>query len=296
MISTYFQITLSQVTAEEEDSVVEFCFEGGAAGVSEDLEFHQSCDNYEPEVIDAEVKRLKVYFTDRPGEEFFQALRENFSSVNWQISEEENRDWLQEWKKGLKPFHLAGPFWIVPSWCRKPQEARKAIFIDPGMAFGTGTHATTQLAAQFIVDVVSSVESPSLIDVGTGTGILAFVGRLQGASRVVATEIDSEARRVARENAVLNDLSEVEIVEAPVEKLTERFDLVIANIIDGILLRLKAALIARLKPGGHMILTGILQERARDFEEEFLRGTCLEVLERRQQDEWVGLLLKSPGE
>lgn len=295
--SVYFHCVLKNVSAKDEDLVTQFCFDYGAGGVSEELQFHQMKEDYQPEIIEAEDKTLNVFFELPPDEEFLLKLQSEFKGLQVSLHQEQNRDWLEEWKKGYKPFCLAGDYWVVPTWLEKPDEAETAIWIDPGMAFGTGTHATTQMAAQLLCglfgDLKSSLDSGglSVLDVGTGTGILAFLTSLEGASLVHATEIDQEARRVTRENQKLNTSATIEVLEHQVDVVTEKYDIVIANIIDGVLRKIKSDLVRCLKPGGHLVLSGILVENEKEFLQEFLADTQLEVIQRKEKEEWLGLVL-----
>ena len=179
---------------------------------------------------------------------------------------------------------------MVPSWLETPDQAKVPIYIDPGMAFGTGTHATTQIAAELASNLIKSERVRSVLDVGTGTGILAFMCEKLGAERVHATEIDAEARRVARENIVQNQLSKTEVLEVQVQDLKEKYDLVIANIIDGVLVQIKPDLLRCFS--GCLIVTGILKERENSFLEDFLQDAPFCVAERKERDEWVGFLLR----
>ncbi len=147
------------------------------------------------------------------------------------------------------------------------------------MAFGTGTHETTQLVAEFLYEI-----SPfdSVLDVGTGTGILAVLARQLGATQVSATEIEADSRRVAHENFSLNSV-DVQMDERQVEDLTEKYDVVVANIIDGVLVRIQDALKARVKPGGWLVLSGIITER----EPEFLTGFKAHWTARKQKGDWL---------
>jgi ribosomal protein L11 methyltransferase len=135
----------------------------------------------------------------------------------------------------------------------------------------------------------------SLIDVGTGTGLLAMIARKEGVERVLGIEIDPEARRVARENIKSNNLeNDIEISEQLIEEVKEEFDFVVANIIDGVLIRIKDELLRVLKPGGQIFLTGILLEREDEFFAEFIEKSPLKVVRRIEKDEWVGYWLKNP--
>jgi len=279
-----------------EDIVTGHSFECGASGVTEALAFSQPDLTYDPDILKVRAHDLDVYFQERPGCEFFDKLLEWVPRLKWEIVEEENKDWLAEWKKGFNPFSLVGPYWIVPSWHQAPPEARKPIFIDPGMAFGTGTHATTKMASYFVHkmgQLVQPGKQYSLLDVGTGTAVLAMIARMEGVQRVLGVEIDPEARRVARENLQLNHLLDIEISDTPLEKIDETFDFVVANIIDGILIQLRDDLLQVLKPGGQIFLTGILLEREEEFFAEFIEKSNLKLVRRIEKDEWVGFWLRS---
>lgn len=295
----YIRIRLIAVPANMEDVVTGHSFDCGATGVTEGLAFAQPDLTYDPDILKVRSHDLDVYFDERPGCEFFDKLLEWIPNLKWNIQEEQHKDWLAEWKKGFVPFQLVGPYWIVPSWLEAPPEAEKPIMIDPGMAFGTGTHATTKMAAYFVHKLGQSLpkdELFSLIDVGTGTAILAMLAKKEGLEQVLGIEIDPEARRVARENIILNKMEDVEITDQLLEQVRDQFDFVVANIIDGVLIKLKDDLLRVLKPGGQMFLTGILTERDDEFFASFIEGSPLKVVRRIEKDEWVGYWLKEASD
>ncbi|HEX7672804.1 MAG TPA: 50S ribosomal protein L11 methyltransferase [Bdellovibrio sp.] len=298
--NSYFRIRLSQVPAELEDIITTYCFDSGASGVSEALVFTQPDLTYDPTVVNVRNHEMDVFFAETPNKDFFEGLHEYNTQIKWNIFEEENKDWLAEWKKGFKPFKLVGDFWVIPSWLQPPEECKHAIYIDPGMAFGTGTHATTQMMAFFIHKLAEKYKANladwAMLDVGTGTAILAMLAQMSGMGLTVGIEIDPEARRVARENVKLNKLDEISIPETQLEDIRDQYDVVVANIIDGVLINLKKDLMRVLKPGGHMLLTGILEERDNHFFEKFLEGSGLNVIRRLEKDEWVGYWVQSPAE
>ncbi|MNS78710.1 Ribosomal protein L11 methyltransferase [compost metagenome] len=239
-----------------------------------------------------------MFFPENPKKEYFDGLQELASGIRWGVFEEEEKDWLAEWKKGFKPFKLTGDYWVVPSWLEAPPEAKQTIRIDPGMAFGTGTHATTQMMAFFINKMAekhkAEIGNMALLDVGTGTAILAMLAELAGFGLVTGIEIDPEARRVARENIKLNNLNSIDIPESLIEDLRVQYDVVVANIIDGVLINIKKDLLRVLKPGGHILLTGILEERDNLFFEKFFTNSNLTVVRRLEKDEWVGYWAQLP--
>lgn len=290
----YLHVQIKAVPSHLEDVVTEICFSFGASGVSEDLTFEQASSRYIPDIIEQSEHVLNVFFEKIPEEEFYQRISQCSPEINLDKKMEQNKDWLEEWKKGYRAFPLVGSTWVVPTWLPVPAAATEAILIDPGMAFGTGTHATTQLAAEMIVRHSDQFpENFSVLDVGTGTGILAFLCEKLKAGRVEGTEIDADARRVAGENARQNKSEKVQILEHQIEQVQDQYDVVIANIIDGILLQLKPDLLRCLKPGGHLFLTGILSERFDEFKAEFLKDIDLQVLEKCSKSEWAGLVFRN---
>ncbi|MGE0631293.1 MAG: 50S ribosomal protein L11 methyltransferase [Pseudobdellovibrionaceae bacterium] len=293
-MSTYFRIRLLQIPDFLEDVITQVCFDFGATGLSEALAFTQQDITYDPDVVPVKAHDLDVFFTERPKPELLDRLRELVPSLRFQILEEEHKDWLEEWKKGFEPFKLVADYWVVPSWREAPPEAKKPLRIDPGMAFGTGTHATTQIAASLLhraIQADSERASHTVLDVGTGTAILALLADKENMAKVVGLDIDPEARRVARENILRNE-SRVEIKDQTVEEIKGEYDYVVANIIDGVLLQLRPALIGRTRKGGQLFLTGILSEREDDFFNEFMENTPLKVVRRVEKEEWVGYWMK----
>ena len=292
MSSTYFRVRLSQVPRIQEHEITLFCFAHKAMGISEVLNFSQPDLTYDPSLIPQRFLELDVFFEQKPEANFFTSLQKMNSQVRMLENEEESKDWLEEWKKGFVPFKLVGPVWVVPSWLEKPAEVATEIKIDTGMAFGTGTHATTKMASYFIhklaLDNPEGVKTWSLLDVGTGTAILAVLAEKMNYSYITGVEIDIEARRKARENCELNKTQSIEITELQLDEIKEQYDVVVANIIDGVLIRLQKDLLRVLKPNGHLFLTGILQERDNHFFDKMIENNPLRVIKRIEKDEWVG--------
>lgn len=295
--NSYFRIRLSQVPADLEDIITTHCFDCGASGVTEALAFTQPDLTYDPQLLHTRVHEMDVFFQESPAGNFFDGLLEYSQEIKWNIFEEEHKDWLEEWKKGFKPFKLVGDFWVVPSWLQPPEECKHAIYIDPGMAFGTGTHATTQMMAFFIYKLAekykNEIKNWAMLDVGTGTAILAMLAQMSGMGLVTGIEIDPEARRVARENVKLNHLEQIDLPDTLIEDMRKQYDVVVANIIDGVLINIKSDLLRVLKPGGHLLLTGILEERDNYFFEKFMENSGLTVVRRLEKDEWVGYWVQS---
>ena len=208
-----------------------------------------------------------------------------------------SEDWSSSWKVHFKPLRVGRRLLIVPTW----EEAAAlpgdlVLRIDPGMAFGTGGHETTRLCLELLEKIMDGRRpgaTPSLLDLGTGSGILAAAASLLGAGRILALDIDPEAVVVAQENLALNGLSEqVECGTTPLESLTESFDIILANILAEELVRLAPGLTARLNQGGALILSGILAEK----EELVRRGFASQPLlfeETIHAGEWVAMLYRN---
>lgn len=290
---TYFKVRLSHVPRAQEDEVTTFCFSHQALGLSEVLGFKQPDLTYDPALIPRALLELEVFFEKTPQPIFYEGLKNLNSMIQIQTSEEETKDWLAEWKKGFVPFKLVGPVWVVPSWIEKPENVEIEIKIDPGMAFGTGTHATTKMASFFIHKLSQEnkdqIHNWTVLDVGTGTAILAVLAERCGYGLITGVEIDVEARRKARENCELNQTTSVEISDRQLDEMKDQYDVVVANIIDGVLIKIKKDLLRTVKPNGHLFLTGILQERDDLFFGKFIESSPeIKVIRRIQKDEWVG--------
>ncbi len=293
---TFTRVRLYNVPANMEDIITGHSFDFGASGLTEALHFSQPDLTYDPDLIPVKTHTLDVFFESEPSREYFDKVLHYAPRVKWDIVQEEHKDWLAEWKKGFHAFQLVGDYWVVPSWEEPPPAAKNAIRIDPGMAFGTGTHATTKMASYFVHKLCSQLPeagAAKLLDVGTGTAILAMLAYQHGVRDITGLEIDPEARRVARENLKLNNMSEIKIPDDLLEETREQFDIVIANIIDGVLINLKPHLLRVLAPGGNLFLTGILLEREEIFLENFVETCGLSMVRRIENDEWVGYWLKS---
>jgi ribosomal protein L11 methyltransferase len=207
-----------------------------------------------------------------------------------------SEDWSTSWKVNFKPLRVGRRLMIVPTWEEAPSNPDDIVLrLDPGMAFGTGGHETTRLCLELlenIMDTMPTLLTPTVLDLGAGSGILAMAAARLGAGRVCAVDIDPLAVEVARENLIVNGLADqVECSTTPLEAFTETFDIILANILAEELVRLAPQLIERLAAGGMLVLSGILAEK-----EEFVRNgfstTGLEYRETRRDGEWVALLFK----
>jgi len=199
-----------------------------------------------------------------------------------------DQDWLAEWKKGYEPIAVGRSILVCPSWRRDQARNtdRVVIEIDPGMAFGTGTHETTRGCLEMLEKYW---KGGSLLDVGTGTGILAIGAiKLHPGSRVVGFDLDPEAVEVALENAAINGVADE--IEIEVNKLSsyhgQEFDLVLANLTADVIIPLSPEFPQVLKPKGALIVSGVLREQADDVRAA-LESHHLRVIEIKPDGEWV---------
>jgi ribosomal protein L11 methyltransferase len=208
-----------------------------------------------------------------------------------------DEDWAHGWQQHFPPLRVGSRLLIRPSWTELPDDTADIVLtLDPGRAFGTGTHATTALCLEAIARLADTPELPRrVLDVGAGSGILAMAAAALGASEVVACEIDPEASQVAAENIAANGLQAlVAVTTTPIEELPGSFDLILANILAGENIRLAPHFLAHLAPGGHLALSGILIEQEAAVTAAF---NCLPLslvtIDRR--DEWSCLLYRRHG-
>ncbi|MBN1430913.1 MAG: 50S ribosomal protein L11 methyltransferase [Anaerolineae bacterium] len=214
---------------------------------------------------------------------------------NFQIIQEEN--WAEAWKKDFHPIRIGKRLVIKPGWVEIETGIDDIVIeLDPGMAFGTGTHPTTQLCLQACEALVRP--NTTLIDLGTGSGILSIASARLGCKQIVACDIDELAVEVARQNVIDNNVDEKVIVQpGSLKELLDSgqtFELGVANITANIILDMTRHGIQHLIiPGGHFIFSGILQEQA-DEVIAALASAGLALSDQHQIDEWVMLITQRP--
>lgn len=271
----------AEVTCEVPEAMVdmisEYLVEISSTGVSID---NLILDTFSLESVDeTSIKEVKAYFPidDSLGErlrEIGAFLVENgpaFSGFIYRppsVVRIKEEDWSAGWKDHFKPQRIGKRLVVKPTWEVFPENDGDIILeLDPGMAFGTGTHPTTRLCLAILERILSEQEAEdnrisSVLDVGTGSGILSIAAARLGVMRVEAIDIDPEAVRVAGENCELNRVScSVTVSETPVGMIREGFDVVLANILAEDLVRMSSVLIERTNPNGFLILSGILKEK-----------------------------------
>lgn len=211
---------------------------------------------------------------------------------SWKVSVKlvENEDWSKKWKENWKPTPITKDITICPSWIKyekRPDEL--VINIDPGAAFGTGTHETTQLCVMALEQYMK--KNDVVADIGTGTGILAFAASILGANSVMAIDNDPVAIEAAVENAKLNNIKNCKFETNEIYSINEQFDFVTANILHNVLAEIMGDLYRILKPKGKMVLSGILDTKAQVVKDA-IEKCDLEIIEIKQLNQWVAIIVE----
>jgi ribosomal protein L11 methyltransferase len=212
--------------------------------------------------------------------------------LRWRLLKD--RDWNSSWHRFFKPQKVGDAFWVTPPWAASPTfRHRRVITIEPGMAFGTGTHATTRGCMEFIEKVAASFRGTGFnaLDVGTGSGILAIALAKLGANRVWAVDTDPVALKVAGENLRCNSVRDkIQLSGSQVSRIRKSFPVVVANLTAETILDLAAALEKRVAPKGFLVLSGILNPKTKQVINQFTAN--FRVTRRKREKEWVTLLLR----
>ncbi len=190
-----------------------------------------------------------------------------------------DQDWVRLTQSQFAPVEITPDFWIVPTWHEPPAQARQVIRLDPGLAFGTGTHPTTRMCLRWVAQHPGAAR---VLDYGCGSGILAIGAAKFGARDVVAVDIDE----AAVQSTVLNaDANAVRLAAGFPERATGLFDVVLANILATPLKVLAPLLCAHVAPGGHLVLAGILERQAEELTQAYAPHCRLSVADR--EDGWI---------
>lgn len=210
------------------------------------------------------------------------------------LAELPDQDWSESWKRGLEPMRIGRTF-VRPSWIpAATPPGMVEVVLDPGMAFGTGTHPTTSLCLAALSERLAARPGVRVLDVGTGSGLLAIAARKLGASLVIGTDNDPVAVRVARENAALNGV-DLTFDERDVAAQPGPFGLVLANILANTLCELAAPIAAQLAPGGVVLLSGILTPQEEEVRSAYLAAGLRPLPGGDRRDgEWSLLAMERP--
>ncbi len=198
------------------------------------------------------------------------------------------QDWVRLTQSQFAPVEITPAFWIVPSWHQAPPQAQRVMRLDPGLAFGTGTHPTTRMCLRWIA--THGGNWPRVLDYGCGSGILAIGAALHGAQAIDAVDIDPAAITSSRDNAAANGVT----LRTGLPELAQgEYPLVIANILATPLKLLAPLLCGHVAPGGHLILAGILSRQADELKAAYAPWLALDVSD--EEDGWILMTARRPG-
>jgi ribosomal protein L11 methyltransferase len=212
-------------------------------------------------------------------------LGENFVHV---VDQLEDKDWEREWMENFHPMQFGQRLWICPSWRDAPDPNAVNILLDPGLAFGTGTHPTTSLCLKWLDGI--DVENKEVVDFGCGSGILAIAALMLDAKEVIGIDIDPQALQASVDNAKRNKVADRLSVFLPQNQPTRQVDIVMANILAGPLRELQSVISSYCKPGGLLIMSGILEEQAQSVIDKYSHEFTFEPV--AVEGEWVRLTAK----
>jgi len=228
--------------------------------------------------------------------------------VHYSYKAVDDEDWATSWKQYFKPIKITDKLTIKPTWEEYvPSENELIIELDPGMAFGTGTHPTTSLCLKTLESVIQGGET--MIDVGTGSGVLAIGGCLLGVEKVLALDLDPVAVSIALENVALNGMDEqIEVRLSDLLgvlqstdsqenglKLHPPVDIVVANILAEIIMLFIDDVYAALKPGGYYITSGVWKNKEA-LVEQGLIAAGFEMVDKRRDEDWIAFIARKPKE
>lgn len=272
MAATWYQVTCD-VPAQFSETVADYLADLSGCGVCTE---NRDVDSFSPDDIpELANANITCYFSLPCQIEqqlakitgFLARLPANPPLAPPQVALMGEEDWANSWKAHFKPLAIGQRLMITPSWeAGQQEEGRAVIVLDPGMAFGTGGHETTRLCLEcveaLLVPPPENLAIIKILDLGTGSGILAIAAAKLGAMKIDAVDIDPQAVTVAVENCTLNNVADrINCSSTPLEQLGDGYQIILANILAEELVRMAPEIVSRMATGGSLILSGILAER-----------------------------------
>ena len=311
----WYEIRIN-TTDEASDAVSEMLTSMGAGGVAiqdpfdirKEIEKPNTLDYADEDFLEAlgEDVIIKAYFQNGLSiNDLLKQVNDGLKNISQFLDvgkglegygEVDDEDWSTAWKKYYKPFKLTDRIVIKPTWEEyKAEENDIIVEMDPGMAFGTGTHETTQMCSILLDKYIK--KSNEVLDVGSGTGILSIIASKLGADKVEAIDIDEVAVKVARENIEINgETAKIKVNKGILSDLKpeeQKFDIIVANIIANVIIDLSSLIPYYLKKDSLFITSGIIKERKQDVIDACTKNgmPCIDTLE---MGEWVAMVFKCP--
>ncbi|HEV2127738.1 MAG TPA: 50S ribosomal protein L11 methyltransferase [Thermomicrobiales bacterium] len=299
---TWYELSID-VHAEAVEPVSELLARYGFnEGVAIDEPYRQDDDGENLEIDVEKPFTVRTWVADS---DYDPSLTEDIRSALWhlgmmrpvselRVSTLAEEDWANAWKEHFKVHRIGERVVIRPPWLEyEPQGDEVVVELDPGMAFGTGLHPSTRLSMLGVEEMIE--QGDRVLDVGTGSGILAIAALKLGAAHADAVDVETVAVRATEENARRNGVADRVDVRLGSVGLGEPFqgvyDVVLANIIARVLIELADGIVAATKPGGAMVLAGIIEEREAELVAAF-EGQGATLVNRRQHEDWVSLVFR----
>ncbi|MFM5683036.1 50S ribosomal protein L11 methyltransferase [Aeromonas veronii] len=290
----WIQIRIN-ATAKTADKVSNMLLGRGAQAVTfmdaKDVPVYEPMPGETPLWGETEVMGLFDAETDpAPTIAFFQQIfGEN---VGYKVEQLEDKDWVREWMDHFHPMQFGERLWICPSWRDVPNPDAVNVMLDPGLAFGTGTHPTTALCLQWLDGL--DLTGKTVVDFGCGSGILGIAALKLGAARVIGIDIDPQAIQASRDNAARNGVADQIELYLPADQPQDvKADVVVANILAGPLRELAPLIAGHGKPGSLMALSGVLESQAPEL--ETIYGQWFEMDPTAVKEEWCRLSGRKHG-
>ncbi|MBE8733394.1 50S ribosomal protein L11 methyltransferase [Aeromonas veronii] len=290
----WIQIRIN-ATAKTADKVSNMLLGRGAQAVTfmdaKDVPVYEPMPGETPLWGETEVMGLFDAETDpAPTIAFFQQIfGEN---VGYKVEQLEDKDWVREWMDHFHPMQFGERLWICPSWRDVPNPDAVNVMLDPGLAFGTGTHPTTALCLQWLDGL--DLTGKTVVDFGCGSGILGIAALKLGAARVIGIDIDPQAIQASRDNAARNGVADQIELYLPADQPQDvEADVVVANILAGPLRELAPLIAGHGKPGSLMALSGVLESQAPELESIY--GQWFEMDPTAVKEEWCRLSGRKHG-
>jgi ribosomal protein L11 methyltransferase len=238
-----------------------------------------------------ETRITGLYPADSDMDQVLRALPQHLlRQANARVEILEDKDWEREWMQHYRPMQFGHRLWVCPSWLEPPNPQAVNLLLDPGLAFGTGTHPTTALCLQQLDGM--SLDNQTIVDYGCGSGILAVAALKLGAARALGVDNDPQALAASRDNAARNHINPERFAVTLPQQVdhqawAQQADVVIANILAGPLVELSNVLLGFLKPRGTLLLSGLLQNQAADLCAHYSEHLQIQVV--GEKDGWVCL-------
>ena len=294
---TDIRLTVAQKDAELAEAAATMIAEGGIyiedySDLEEQVEQIAHVDLIEPELLEKPRDVVIIHIYLEPGAQPAETLaaidaRMEAAGISYQVETEgvEQEDWQNGWRKYYHPLEIGRRLAVVPSW-QEYDTDRIKLMLDPGLAFGTGGHETTSLCLEALDELVEGGER--ILDIGTGSGILAIAALKLGAASAEGVDIDPVAVRTAVENAELNGVADrfKGLVGDLSDQASGTYNTITANIVANAIISLSPAVPGLLAAGGHFIASGIIDTRA-DEVEDALQAAGLQVAARKEKRGWV---------